>query len=115
MKKDKKPNQLLRHEREIRGWSQSRLAELIGVDTSMISRWECGERKPEHFYREKLCTLFGKNAVELGFLEQAVPRQLPSLEKLSYSTPFSSETLLIGGLTINVIVLARGRYGPKEI
>jgi transcriptional regulator with XRE-family HTH domain len=115
VKKDKKPNQLLRHEREIRGWSQSRLAELIGVDTSMISRWECGERKPEHFYREKLCTLFGKNAVELGFLEQAVPRQLPSLEKLSYSTPFSSETLLIGGLTINVIVLARGRYGPKEI
>jgi len=115
VKKEKKPNQLLRHEREIRGWSQSRVAELIGVDTSMISRWECGERKPEHFYREKLCTLFGKNAVELGFLEQAVPRQLPSVEKLSYATPFSSETLLIGGLTINVIVLARGRYGPKEI
>ena len=115
MKKEKKPNQLLRHEREIRGWSQSRLAELIGVDTSMISRWECGERKPEHFYREKLCTLFGKNAVELGFLEQAVPRQLPSVEKLSYATPFSSDTLRIGGLTINVIVLARGRYGPKEI
>ncbi len=64
------PNDLLRYEREKRGWSQSRLAELIGADTSMISRWECGDRKPVQFYQEKLCDLFGKNAVELGLIEQ---------------------------------------------
>src|SRR6266699_523310 len=64
----REPNNLLRHEREKRGWSQSRLAELIGTDTSMISRWERGARKPDPFYREKLCTLFGKDAVELGFI-----------------------------------------------
>ncbi len=64
------PNDLLRHEREKRGWSQSRLAELIGADTGMISRWECGDRKPAQFYQEKLCDLFGKNAVELGLIEQ---------------------------------------------
>jgi transcriptional regulator with XRE-family HTH domain/tetratricopeptide (TPR) repeat protein len=69
MKKPKQPNDLLRHEREKRGWSQSRVAEAIGADTSMISRWECGERKPEPLYREKLCSLFGKDAVELGFIE----------------------------------------------
>ncbi len=73
MTKDSVPkntNDILRYEREKRGWSQNRLAELIGADTSMISRWECGDRKPGHFYQEKLCDLFGKDAVELGLIEQ---------------------------------------------
>ena len=73
MTKDSLPkntNEILRYERKKRGWSQSRLAELIGADTSMISRWEGGDRKPVQFYQEKLCDLFGKNAVELGLIEQ---------------------------------------------
>src|SRR5512142_3281928 len=76
MQKGRKPkqvNSLLRHEREKRGWSQARLAEVLGADTSMISRWECGERKPEPTYREKLCHLFGKSAAELGLLELPEP------------------------------------------
>ncbi len=76
MEKDSKPrkvNNLLRREREKRGWSQSRLAELIGADTSMISRWECGERNPDNAYQEKLCTLFEKNAEELGFIPLYIP------------------------------------------
>jgi len=68
-KKSKQPNDFLRHEREKRGWSQNRLAELISADPSMISRWECGDRSPDHDYQEKLCKLFEKNAVELGFIE----------------------------------------------
>ncbi|MGI9059532.1 MAG: helix-turn-helix domain-containing protein [Ktedonobacteraceae bacterium] len=63
------PNEILRHEREKRGWSQSRVAELLGADTSMISRWECGDRKPDPLYQEKLCNLFGKDAVELKFVD----------------------------------------------
>jgi transcriptional regulator with XRE-family HTH domain len=81
MEKDRKPkqsNNALRYEREKRGWSQSRLAELIGSDTSMISRWECGERNPDHVYQEKLCDLFGKNAEELGFIKSP---------QLQYTTP----------------------------
>jgi transcriptional regulator with XRE-family HTH domain len=66
----RKPNDLLRYEREKRGWSQNRLAELIGADPTMISRWECGERKPSSFYQEKLCNLFGRDAIELGLVEQ---------------------------------------------
>lgn len=69
-KKIKQPNNLLRLERERRGYSQSRLGELIGADASMVSRWECGARKPERFYQEKLCDLFGKNAAELGLINQ---------------------------------------------
>ncbi|SRR6266496_3009622 len=61
-----KPNDLLRQEREKRGLSQARLAELIGAASSMISRWERGARGTEPFYQEKLCELFGKDAVELG-------------------------------------------------
>src|SRR2546425_8688268 len=68
-KKSKQSNDFLRHEREKRGWSQNRLAELISADPSMISRWECGDRSPDHDYQEKLCKLFEKNAVELGFIE----------------------------------------------
>lgn len=75
-KKPKKPNELLRYEREKRGWSQSKVAELIGADTSMVSRWECGKRKPDHFYQEKLCNLFSKDAVELGFIASSVSKMI---------------------------------------
>jgi hypothetical protein len=34
----------------------------------MISRWESGERGTDPYYQEKLIELFGKNAVELGFI-----------------------------------------------
>lgn len=71
-RKPKRPNSLLRHEREKRGWSQSRLAELLDADPAMISRWETGVRKPESVYQEKLCKLFEKDAVELGFIEKQV-------------------------------------------
>ncbi|HLI70785.1 MAG TPA: helix-turn-helix transcriptional regulator [Ktedonobacteraceae bacterium] len=78
-RKLKQPNNSLRYEREKRGWSQSKLAELIGApDASTISRWEIGERKPEHSYQEKLCNLFQKDAVELGFIEK--PNMLKKLE-----------------------------------
>ena len=69
-KKERKPNVLLRTERKNRGWSQARLAEIIGADTSMVSRWECGERKPEPHYQEKLCNLYSKSAIQLGFLKR---------------------------------------------
>src|SRR5215469_4003093 len=67
--KDKKANDLLRRERELRGWTQQKVAEAISADMSMVSRWERGERKPDPYYREKLCALFGKDAEELGFIE----------------------------------------------
>src|SRR5215467_15936163 len=71
MKKNSKPvpNQRLREEREIRGWSQKYVTDQIGVDPYYLSRWERGTATPSPHYRQKLCALFGKNAKELGLLQ----------------------------------------------
>jgi transcriptional regulator with XRE-family HTH domain len=63
------PNRRLKQARELRGWSQAKVAELIGTDATTVSRWERGLFLPTPFFRERLCGLFGKNAEELGLLE----------------------------------------------
>ncbi|MEO6888572.1 MAG: helix-turn-helix domain-containing protein, partial [Ktedonobacteraceae bacterium] len=65
-----KPNQRLRHERELRGWSQARVAEALGTNPATVSRWECGHAFPAPHFREKLCELFARNAEELGLLQE---------------------------------------------
>jgi len=64
------PNLLLKRERESHGWSQEDLAEKVGTTQKIVSRWERGENTPLPYYRQKLCKLFGKNAEELGFVEE---------------------------------------------
>lgn len=64
------PNQQLKAERELRGWSQKYVADQIGADHYYLSRWERGTASPSPYYRQKLCTLFGKNAKELGLLQE---------------------------------------------
>jgi transcriptional regulator with XRE-family HTH domain len=77
MNKPKKPNEKLQREREIKGWSQEKLAEEIGTTQKIVSRWECGESVPLPYYRQKLIKLFGKNAEELGFINQVVSNGIP--------------------------------------
>lgn len=64
-----KPNQSLRAERELRGWSQARVAREIGTTAHNVSRWERGQTSPYPYFREQLCILYGKNARELGLVE----------------------------------------------
>lgn len=64
-----KPNTFLRRERELRGWSQARVAEEIGTTPMNVGRWERGTSTPYPHFREKLCVLFGKDARALGLLE----------------------------------------------
>ena len=59
----------LKAERELRGWSQSKIADLLGTTTKTVGRWERGEAVPYPHYREQLCTLFGKNAQQLCWLQ----------------------------------------------
>src|SRR5205085_8090548 len=66
----KTPNNQLRFERELRGWSQEDLAEKVGTSQKVVSRWERGESTPLPYYRQRLCQLFGRNAAELGFLDE---------------------------------------------
>lgn len=68
---EKRSNDKLRYEREIRGWSQKKVADQIDVGKEMISRWECGERFPSKYYQEKLCQLYNKSTSELGFMSQS--------------------------------------------
>ncbi len=67
-----KPNLRLKQERERRGWSQARLAEEIDTSERNVGRWERGESHPSPYFREKLCTLFGKSAQELGLVRDVV-------------------------------------------
>jgi len=61
----------LKVEREMRGWSQAKLADRLGTTTRSISRWEQGLAVPYPHYREQLCVLFNKTARELGLLPTA--------------------------------------------
>ena len=60
----------LKVERELRGWSQAKVAEAVGTNVRTVIRWEQGQSVPYPYYREQLCSLFGKNARELGLLAQ---------------------------------------------
>lgn len=69
----------LRYQRESRGWSQQRLAEQIGSNSEMVSKWERGVQTPSKYYQEKLCQLYNKSAHELGFMSESdVVPSIPS-------------------------------------
>ncbi len=63
-------HQRLRRERMQHGWSQKEVARLIKTHPKTVSRWEQGKMFPNLKYRRKLCQLYGKNAEELGLIEE---------------------------------------------
>jgi predicted ATPase/DNA-binding CsgD family transcriptional regulator/DNA-binding XRE family transcriptional regulator len=71
------PNELLIRARHDKGWSQAQLAEEVGTTFESVSRWERGVVLPGPYYAEKLCSVLGKTARELGF-EKADSATLPS-------------------------------------
>jgi transcriptional regulator with XRE-family HTH domain len=64
-----KPNLRLKRERELRAWSQAKVAEEIGTDPATVSRWERGLSFPYPYFRERLCTLFQKSPEALGLVQ----------------------------------------------
>lgn len=83
----------LKAERELRGWSQSKIAELLGTTTKTVGRWERGEAVPYPHYREQLCTLFGKNAQQLGWLQEEEEQVLPMAKLKEIDTDRLSSAL----------------------
>ena len=61
-------NHKLRTERKLQGWSQAKLAKVLGVTTRTVICWEQGLAVPQPNYRKKLGAIFGKTAQELGLL-----------------------------------------------
>jgi transcriptional regulator with XRE-family HTH domain len=80
---EKKPNKALQRARELKGWSQLRLADELGTTESVVNRWEQGHHTPQRHFQTQLCELFGKNAEELGFLGE--PEEVHKPEVSFYS------------------------------
>jgi DNA-binding XRE family transcriptional regulator len=66
----------LKVERELRGWSQSQVAEMLGATTSMVMLWEQEDVVPSPYYREQLCRIYGKDAQQLGLASDESPQQV---------------------------------------
>jgi transcriptional regulator with XRE-family HTH domain len=88
----------LRFERELRGWSQSDLAEKVGCDTKTVSRWESSMIIPRPYHRQLLCDIFGKNAEELGLIEvtsEIITVPASRLAGMEASRLLSTRTLVV--------------------
>ena len=70
MNSSRKWHDILRYQREVRGWAQQQVAKALRTDEKRVSSWERGASKPSPHYRARLCKLYGKNAEELGLVEQ---------------------------------------------
>ena len=81
-------NDRLKREREARNWTQRRLAEMVGVSEKTVRAWESGERGISLPSKERLLSVFGLTAEELGFPaaeesveeEQSRPGQMLALD-----------------------------------
>jgi transcriptional regulator with XRE-family HTH domain len=91
--KRRKPNEHLRYQRHLRGWTLREVADKLydlcasegeqesGMSADTVGRWELGVSKPSLFYQQKLCALFGQSAEELGLIEPLPPppERLPAV------------------------------------
>src|SRR5881397_3227199 len=62
------PNERLRRARHLKGWTQSKLAEMLGTDFETVSRWERGITLPSAYFRDRLCSALDKTPQELGLI-----------------------------------------------
>ncbi|MGB8346691.1 MAG: helix-turn-helix transcriptional regulator [Ktedonobacteraceae bacterium] len=134
--KQRKPNAILRWQRDNRGWSLRKVADLIydlsikdgegcGITGNLVSRWERSEIMPSPFYREKLCQVFELSAVELGLLEElspvsassAIAEALPMTETTppSQATESVREDEVIDGEYVEVVDIPKGAPETQEL
>ncbi len=60
--------EVIRRERRLRGWNQRKLARLIGVNRSTLSRYEKGHQLPERAALDGILDAFGWDLLELARL-----------------------------------------------
>lgn len=112
------PNQRLRRERELRGWSQKQLGDAIGTNKIAVSRWEGGITTPSPYFRQRLCELFGRTAAELGFIAEAdnpgAPPALLSLDQQTATAPDVGAALLDAAIPTSLAV-ASGLIGRDAL
>ena len=102
----------LKVERELRGWSQAKVAEALKTTVRTISRWEQGQALPYPFYREQLCTLFGKDARQLGLLPE-VEEETQTRGDNGSSLPTNSSRPADSSLPVNSCPPAADSHVPQ--
>jgi tetratricopeptide (TPR) repeat protein len=96
-----KPNEHLKQQRLLRGWTQECVADELhtlsrsrsgtrgDINAQMISRWELGKHPPSLFWQGMLYKLYEKTTEELGFVDELKTsqpthsNQVPSLHVLT--------------------------------
>jgi len=84
----KLPNGRLRHHRLMLGWTLQDVADKLyelcqqekrksGISYDTVGRWERGESVPSPHSQRHLCKLFGKSAIDLGFMESQEEPESP--------------------------------------
>lgn len=87
-------NDLLRQERQRRGWSRAYIAEEIGVaDPKTIGRWERGDAFPSAYFLQKLCNLFHMPAEELGLWQRESAPPSAESTPVYFTLQSASQTL----------------------
>ncbi|GHO88329.1 helix-turn-helix domain-containing protein [Dictyobacter formicarum] len=71
--KQKTFSEIVKYQREMRGWSQARMAEELGTTPNRISSWERNVSVPSAYFREKLCSRLDMDAYELGLVMEPSP------------------------------------------
>jgi len=95
---------LLKAARQQQGWSQAKVAEAVRVSSKTVFRWEQGQAIPHLYYREQLCTLFGKTAEELGLLSDTHENDIVQQAPLPVAQPATSDMLAEVSLLIDPAV-----------
>lgn len=83
------PNERLKQERLLRGWTQADVAGFIGTDGYTVNRWERGRARPRSYFCQKLCDLFGKSVEDLGLAPVEYPlSETIAIIEMETSRPF---------------------------
>jgi transcriptional regulator with XRE-family HTH domain len=108
-------HQQLKRERELRGWSQAKVARAIGTTPNAVSRWENNLFAPSPYFREQLCLLFEKNASEPGLLKEQQKEELTTQEREMVSVALDAPPAKMGWYDPTVpFSLATGLIGHDE-
>jgi transcriptional regulator with XRE-family HTH domain len=125
---DRRPNERLRYQRRLRGWTLDDVAERLhrraksgpelGVDAHMVGRWERGTRRPSPRYVALLCQLFELPADELGLVEDAGDGIKTEKEDDVRRRLFLQYLSVVTGATMldweRLAAALRGQLGPSD-
>jgi len=125
----RRPNERLRYQRRLRGWTLDEVAERLhrlaasgpelGVDAHMVGRWERGVRRPAPRYVALLGRLFELSPDELGLVEEPEERAetIDKEDDVKRRQFLQYLSVVTGATTLDwdrLAALVRGQFGPSD-